>query len=166
MATYPRLLLLCGAALLCATCNESSPTGPSTTTPPTTTPPATTLPPSTGSVKVEIMPNPVPFSGQPVTDAGPGCQGVKNTWFYDQVLTESGGSEVTFRNRTDTFDGFVVNEISGLNIVVQANGTLTLHSRWCSGNPTEHTARSSFTGTDAAGKMVTVTGPIVRLMKP
>jgi hypothetical protein len=45
-----------------------------------------------------------------------------------------------------------VNEISGLNIVVQANGTLTLHSRWCSGNPTEHTARSSFTGTDANRK--------------
>ena len=163
MPTYPRLLLACGVALMCVTCKDASPTAPTTTTPTTPTP---TLPPSTGSVTVEINPNPVPFSGQPVTDAGPGCQGLKNTWFYDQVLTESGGSEVTFRNRTDTFDGFVVNEISGLNIVVQANGTLTLHSRWCSGNPTEHTARSSFTGTDATGKMVTVTGPIVKLMKP
>ena len=161
MATYSRLLLACGAALLCVTCSDSSsPTEPSSPAP------TTTLPPSTGSVKVEILPNPVPFSGQPVTDAGPGCQGVKNTWYYDQVLTESGGSEVTFRNRTDTFDGFTVNELSGLNIVVQANGTLTLHTRWCSGVPQEHTARSSFTGTDATGKMVTVTGPSVRLMKP
>jgi hypothetical protein len=117
-------------------------------------------------VTVEINPNPVPFSGQPVTDAGPGCQNVKNTWFYDQVFTETGGSEVTFRNRTDTFDGFTVNELSGLNIVVQANGKLTLHTRWCSGNPTDHTARSSFTGTDANGKMVTVTGPAVKLLKP
>jgi hypothetical protein len=163
MATYSRLLPIIGAALICATCKDASPTAPSSPTP---TPPATTLPPSTGNVKVDINPNPVPFSGQPVTDAGPGCNNVKNTWFYDQVFTESGGSEVTFKNRTDTFDGFVVNELSGLNIVVQANGTLTLHTRWCSGNPTDHTARSSFTGTDATGKVVTVTGPTVKLMKP
>jgi len=163
MATYPRLLLICGAALLCITCHDSSSSSP---TAPTSTTPTPILPPSTGSVKVDIVPNPVPFSGQPVTDAGPGCQGVKNTWYYDQVFTESGGSEVTFRNRTDTFDGFTVNELSGLNIVVQANGTLTLHTRWCSGVPNDHTARSSFTGTDATGKMVTVTGPNVRLMKP
>ena len=164
MGLYARLVLMCGAALICVTCKDaSSPTAPSSTTPSTTTP---SLPPSTGSVKVDINPNPVPFSGQPVTDAGPGCQNVKNTWFYDQVFTESGGSEVTFKNRTDTFDGFVVNELSGLNIVVQANGTLTLHTRWCSGNPTDHTARSSFTGTDASGKVVTVTGPSVKLMKP
>lgn len=163
MATYLRLLLMCGAALICVTCKDAeSPTGPTSTPPPATAP----LPPSTGSVKVEVQPNPVPFSGQPVTDAGPGCNNVKNTWFYDQVFTESGGSEVTFTNRTDTFDGFVVNELSGLKIVVQANGTLTLHTRWCSGNPTDHTARSSFTGTDASGKVVTVTGPAVKLMKP
>jgi len=163
MASYSRLLLICGVALMCATCKDASPTGPSSPTP--TTPTGPTLPPNTGSVKVEANPNPVPFSGQPVTDAGPGCQNVKNTWFYDQVFTESGGSEVTFKNRTDTFDGFVVNELSGLNIVVQANGTLTLHTRWCSGNPTDHTARSSFTGTDATGKVVTVTRPSVKVMK-
>jgi hypothetical protein len=162
MRTYLRVLLLCGAALAGATCKDSSPTGPSTNEPP----PASNLPASTGSVRVEINPNPVPFSGQPITDAGPGCQNVKNTWFYDQVLTETGGSEVKFTNRIDTFDGFTVNELSGLNIVVPANGSLTLHTRWCSGTPQDHTARSSFTGTDASGKLVTVTGPNVRLMKP
>lgn len=163
MASYSRLVLLCGVALISATCKDASPTAPSS---PAATTPAPSLPPSTGSVKVDVNPNPVPFSGQPVTDAGPGCSNVKNTWFYDQVFTESGGSEVKFTNRTDTFDGFVVNELSGLNIVVQAHGTLTLHTRWCSGNPTDHTARSSFTGTDATGKVVTVTGPTVKLMKP
>ena len=161
MPIYPRLLLIAGAALLCVTCSDSSPTEPSSTTPA-----GPVLPPSTGSVKVGIVPNPVPFSGQPVTDAGPGCNDKKNTWYYDQILTESGGSEVTFRNRIDTFDGFTINELSGLNIVVQANGTLTLHTRWCSGTAKDHVARSSFTGTDATGKMVTVTGPNVQLMKP
>jgi len=162
MAIHPRLLLMTAAALLSVSCgNDSSPTEPSSTPPP-----AANLPPSTGTVKVDVEPNPVPFSGQPVTDAGKGCEGVKNTWYYDQVLTESGGSEVTFRNRIDTFDGFTINELSGLNIVVQANGTLTLHTRWCSQTPKDHVARSSFTGTDASGKMVTVTGPNVNLMKP
>lgn len=156
-----RLLFACGAALFSAMCSESSPTGPSSPNPP----PGTTLPPSTGTVSVEIVPNPVPFSGQPITDAS-GCSGSKNTWFYEQVFTEAGGSEVIFRNRIDTFDGFTVNELSGLNIVVPANGTVTLRSRWCSANATEHTARSSFTGQDARGNLVTVTGPSVRLMKP
>jgi hypothetical protein len=160
MSTYSRLLMMCGAALLCATCNESSPTGPSST--PTPTP---TLPPSTGTVQVEIVPNPVPFSGQPITDAA-GCSGSKNTWFYEQVLRESGGSEVTFKSRVDTFDGFTVNELSGLNIVVPANGSITIRSRWCSATAQDHTARSSFTGTDASGKLVTLTGPNVRLLKP
>ena len=163
MGTYARLLLMCCATLIVATCKDAaSPTGPTSTPQPA----GPTLPASTGTVKVEINPNPVPFSGQPVTDAGPGCNNVKNTWFYDQVLVESGGAEVTFKNRTDTFDGFVVNELSGLNIVVPANGQLILHTRWCSGNPIEHTARSSFTGTDTTGKVVTVTGPAVKLMKP
>lgn len=161
MTTYSRLLLICAAALLTATCNESSPTGPSSTTPA----PTPTLPPSSGSVRVEVVPNPVPFSGQPITDAA-SCSGSKNTWFYEQVLTETGGSEVTFKSRIDTFDGFTVNELSGLNIVVPANGSITLRSRWCSATAQEHVARSSFTGTDASGKLVTLTGPNVRLMKP
>jgi hypothetical protein len=156
-----RLILACGAALISVMCSDSSPTAPSGTTPP----PTATLPPSTGTVQVEVVPNPVPFSGQPISDAT-GCSGAKNTWFYEQVLKESGGSEVTFRSRTDTFDGFTVNELSGLTLVVPANGTLTLRSRWCSATAAEHTARSSFTGQDARGNLVTVTGPSVRLMKP
>jgi hypothetical protein len=159
-STRGRLLLVCGAALISAMCSDSSPTGPSATT----DPPATTLPATNGSVRVDVVPNPVPFSGQPITDAG-GCAGVKNTWFYEQVFTESGGSEVTLKSRIDTFDGFTVNELSGLNIVVPPNGTLTLRSRWCSATDREHTARSSFTGQDAKGNLITVTGPTVRLMK-
>ena len=161
MATYPRLLSICGAALICATCSDSSPTEPSSTNPPATT----NLPASTGSVKVDVYPNPVGFSGQPITDTKE-CSGYKNTWFYEQVLTETGGSEVTFKSRVDTFDGFVANNLTGLNIVVPANGTLSLQTRWCSVTAQEHTARSSFTGTDATGKLVTLTGPNVRLLKP
>lgn len=77
-----------------------------------------------------------------------------------------GGAEVTFRARVDTFDGFIVNDLSGLNIVVPANGSVVLRSRWCSATAAEHSARSRFTGTDARGSPVTLTGPTVRLMKP
>ena len=118
-----------------------------------------------GRVEVTVTPNPVPFSGQPITDAS-GCSGVRNTWFYQQELRELGGAEVTFRARVDTFDGFIVNDLSGLNIVIPANGSIVLSSRWCSATPAEHLARSRFTGTDARGNAVTLTGPTVRLMKP
>lgn len=120
---------------------------------------------NTGSVEVTARPNPVPFSGQPITDA-PGCSGVRNTWFYEHEFREVGGAEVTFRARVDTFDGFIVNDLTGLNIVVPANGTLVLRSRWCSATAVEHTARSRFTGTDANGNPVSVTGPTVRLLRP
>src|SRR5207244_1439681 len=133
-------LIICIAALVSAECsNNSSPTSPSST-PPKTQPPTTS-----GAVTVAINPNPVPFSGQPVTDT-PSCAGLKNTWYYDQVFRETGGSAVTFTSRVDSFDGFSVNNLTGLNIVVPANGTLTLHARWCSGNATTHVAQSTFSG--------------------
>ena len=38
---------------------------------------------------VKVSPNPVPFSGQPI-NTGP-CIGNPNTWFYNEVFTESAG---------------------------------------------------------------------------
>ena len=51
-----------------------------------------------------ISPNPVPFSGQPITDIAT-CATRPNTWFYDQILKETGGVAVTVTRRVDTFDG-------------------------------------------------------------
>lgn len=161
-----RLMVVCAVALASAMCS-GSPTGPSPTS--SSPPPAAAEPPAPSgpaNVQVTVTPNPVPHSGQPITDAGPGCIGVKNTWFYEHEFKETGGSEVTFKARVDTFDGFVINDLSGLNIVVPANGSLVLRSRWCSATAQEHSARSRFTGTDAKGNAITVTGPTVRLMKP
>jgi hypothetical protein len=122
-------------------------------------------PPNRGSVHVSINPNPVPYSGTPVTDT-PECSDLKHTWFYDQIFEETAGVGVTFTGRVDSFDGFVVNDLSGLSIVVPARGTLTLHARWCSGNPTDHTARSTFTGVDDRGGAVSVTTTTIQLRKP
>jgi hypothetical protein len=111
---------------------------------------------------MQIKPSPVPFSGQPITDVA-SCAGSANTWFYDQVFTETGGSAVHFTHRTDEFDGRVVNNNIGADITVPAKGTATIRSRWCSASAASHTAKSTFTGTDAAGNAITATGGQVQL---
>ena len=67
----------------CTKSNSSNPTGPGGTAE------------NVGSVVITVNPNPVPFSGVPVTDE-PGCAVLPNTWYYDQVFTETAGVEVTF----------------------------------------------------------------------
>lgn len=152
-----------------ASCSSSkgptTPTAPSAPAPaptPTPTPPAT---PATGVVTFSIVPSPVPFSGQPITDSA-GCAGSKNTWFYTQVAKESGGVAVTFTSRVDKFDGRVVNTLTGLNLVVPARGTLNVASRWCSSAAVAHTAQSTFMGIDANGHTVNVDAPVANLQSP
>jgi hypothetical protein len=140
--------------LLVASCSKNgSPTSPSDPQ----------LPNPTGSVRVNINPNPVPFSGVPVTDE-PGCATKPNTWFYDQVFTESSGNAVTLTSRIDFFDGFTVNNIQGISIDIPARGTAALKARWCSGNATGHTAQSTFSGIDSRGNAVVVNTPEIKLM--
>jgi hypothetical protein len=144
------------AALFAASCSKNgSPTSPSGD-------PA--LPNATGSVKVSINPNPVPFSGVPVTDT-PGCAALPNTWYYDQVFTETAGNAVTLTSRTDFFDGFSVNIIQGISVDIPAKGSTVLKARWCSGNKTNHTAQSTFGGVDAHGNQVVVNTPVIKLMQ-
>jgi hypothetical protein len=172
--TSPSVTRLCAAAacatlLIAAGCSDSdsSPTSPTpvTTTPPTQSGPTPSPAPSAaGAVTVTINPNPVPHSGATIADA-PGCAGVRYTWFYDQVLRETGGSTVTFTNRIDLFDERETNN-RAVNVVVPANGSVTIQSRWCSSNRAQHTSQTRWSGTDAAGRTVTVLGPKVTLSIP
>jgi hypothetical protein len=111
---------------------------------------------------MQIRPSPVPFSGQAITDVA-SCAGSANTWFYDQVFTETGGSAVHFTTRTDAFDGRTTTNNGATDITVPARGTTTIHSRWCSTSAASHTAQSTFNGTDAAGHAMTATGGQVHL---
>jgi hypothetical protein len=147
------------AALVATSCGSiETPTQPTPNPQPTPTP----TPTPTGRVQVAINPSPVPFSGQPITDA-PSCANSPNTWFYDQVLTETGGADVTITGRVDSFDGRVVNTRDDLNITISARGSVTLRSRWCSAQSTAHTAQTSFSGRDAGGQTFNVEGPTVQL---
>jgi hypothetical protein len=141
-------------AIVAASCSKS-PTSPSGKDP--------DLPSPTGSVRVTINPDPVPFSGVPVTDT-PGCATLPNTWYYDQVFTETAGNAVTLTARTDFFDGFSVNIIQGIAIDVPARGQTVLKARWCSGSKSQHTAQSTFSGVDSSGAPVVVNTPVIKLM--
>ena len=116
----------------------------------------------TATVQVSVNPDPVPFSGAPITDA-PECANYVNTWFYDTVLQETAGGNVTFTTRLDLFDGKVANNLTGLKIVLGPHDTVVLHTRWCSGASTAHSAQSIFGGVDAAGNSVSAQGQVAQL---
>ena len=143
--------------------DSSPPTAP-TTPPPVVAPPPPPPVAARGQVAMSIVPNPVPYSGDRISDVA-ACVSSQNTWFYDQILTESGGAAVTFTQRIDLFDNTRTNDRSDLSIVVPANGSITLRTRWCSSTSAEHTAESRFNGKDAAGNEIGVTSGVVRLMK-
>ena len=151
-------------------CSGDSPTSPDpvNNNPPTAggPPPPTNTPPATpvGAVSVQINPNPVPHSGARIPDA-PGCANVAYTWFYDQVLSETGGSAVTLTNRIDLFDERETNN-RAVNIVLSAKGSTTVPTRWCSSNRGEHSSQTRWSGTDAAGREVVIMGPRVILRPP
>ena len=161
------LKLLTGvAAFIAISCGgeSSPPTAPTAAPPPVVTPPPPPPPAARGQVAASVVPNPVPYSGDRISDV-PACVSSQNTWFYDQILTETGGSTVTFNSRIDLFDNTRTNDRSDLNIEVPANGSITLRTRWCSTTSAEHTAESRFSGKDAAGNEISVTSGVVRLMK-
>ena len=141
----------------------NNPTGtPSPTPAPTPTPgPSPSTGSATGALQATASPNPVPFSGQAITDIA-SCANRPNTWFYDQELREIGGVAVTVTRRVDTFDG-VAGSATNPNLRIASNGSTTIRTRWCSVSSSAHTAQSTFSGTDANGKTWSVTGPLVRL---
>src|SRR5687767_12054852 len=163
-------IVAAAAIVVAASACGGSPTSPDpvTTTPPTAggPPPPTNNPaPSpTGALAVQINPNPVPHSGARIPDA-PGCANVQFTWFYDQVIRETGGSTVTLTNRIDLFDDRETNN-RAVNIVISANGSTSVPTRWCSSNRAAHSAQTRWSGTDAQGRSVTVLGPRVTLNAP
>lgn len=164
--SYCMVFLLAGFLTACS--SSSNPAGPTDTgagnnPPPTNTPPPDPSVGRTGSISVTVNPNPVPFSGKPITDVA-GCARRNNTWYYELTLKESGGAPVTFNAQIDAFDGFVVNNLTGIKLVVPANGELKLNPRWCSSTSSKHTAQHTFSGTDSNGNAVNLQTPLINLM--
>lgn len=151
------------AAFLSACSSSSNPAGPSETNTSNTNTPPNSSAGRTGSVTVTVNPNPVPFSGTPITDIA-GCARRNNTWYYELTLKESGGAPVTFTSQIDAFDGFVVNNLTGIKVSVPANGEVKLNPRWCSSTSSKHTAQHTFSGTDSNGNPINLQTPLINLM--
>ena len=165
--THVRLMLAAAALTVAASaCSDGTPTSPDPTPPPTAggpPPPAPPAPSPVGAISIQVNPNPVPHSGAPIDAAG--CANVRFTWFYDQIISETGGSTVTLTNRIDLFDERETNN-RAVNIVIPANGSTTIQTRWCSSNRAQHSAQTRWTGTDAGGRTVIVLGPRAMLSTP
>ncbi len=150
-STSSCVVFLCAGLLAISACGSSNPAGPSG---------ADSA--SAGNISVFVNPNPVPFDGKPVNDVA-GCAQRPNTWYYELTLRETGGTTITFNAQVDAFDGFVVNDLKGINLQVPPNGEVKLNPRWCSATDTRHTAQHTFSGTDSNGNAVTLQTPIITL---
>jgi hypothetical protein len=152
--SYCVVLLVAGLLAASACSSSSNPAGPSGNENESGS--------KTGSISVIVNPNPVPFDGKPITDVA-GCAQRPNTWYYTLTLRESGGTAVTFTSQIDAFDGFVVNDLKGINLQVPANGEVKLNPRWCSSTDSNHTAQHTFSGTDSNGNPVNLQTPVISL---
>ena len=112
-------------------------------------------------VRITIDPEPVPYSGQPITDVA-SCRDLKHTWFYDQTVHAETGIGITIQIRENFFDGRFVNRNSD-KIWIKGNGTAVLKVRWCSGYKVFHYTQTRFKFTDDEGGQFEVNGPWVRL---
>ncbi|MBI3492867.1 MAG: fibronectin type III domain-containing protein [Acidobacteria bacterium] len=115
-----------------------------------------------GAISVTVTPNPVPFSGLPIASAS--CQGVANTWFYDETFQETNGVAVTIRQRVSTINGQALTPVS-TNFVVPASGTYAFgtHS-WCENGSGPYTVQTTWSGVDANGNNISYVGPLVTLL--
>jgi hypothetical protein len=124
-------------------------------------------PPSTHfRVSLKIDPEPVPHSGKPITDVA-ACRNpvMKYTWYYTQYIHAETGVPVTFAERENFFEGRFVSR-NGETLTLNGNGTIALHTRWCSGYAKFHYAQTRFKGKDEYGEPIEISGPWVRLLAP
>jgi hypothetical protein len=134
--------------------------------PPPSAPPGVPVPtpPSTHPrVTIKVNPEPVLYSGQPITDT-PACRNLPHTWFYDVHLHGETGIRVNFSERDNFFEGRFVGRSGGFELA--PNGTVVLHVRWCSGYPKFHYTQHRFKGTDEYGEKVEISSPWIRLYAP
>lgn len=166
LRTYA-IVAVCVTALTAASCGsiEPSPTAPtpvpSPAPSPSPSPSPAPAPSGPGRLEVTVIPNPVAWSGTPIVGAG--CDGVTNTWFYNQVLKNTGGKTIVVSDRADFFNNRPVSTRTNLGITIAPGTESTVTTRWCSASVGPHTAKTDFTGRDSDGAAVAFNGATVTL---
>jgi hypothetical protein len=123
--------------------------------------PVPTPPGGSSIIQIKIEPDPVRYSGRPITDVA-GCRILAHTWFYTQIVHNTTGKEVTLNLRENFFDGRFTSKNEAL-INLERNGTARIETRWCSGYPTQHYAQTRYSGRTSDGEKITISGPWVVL---
>lgn len=113
------------------------------------------------NVIVAVSPNPVGHSTGPIAD--PACTNIPNRWFYNETLSETRGVSVRITQRVDRLDGAMFKQ-GTVDYAVPAGASLTNSVAWCLTPDVTRTMQTTFSGTDANGNAVSVTGPPVTLL--
>ena len=102
----------------------------------------------------------MPYANPPAVS----CSDRPHTWQYQQILRNTGGTRITVTERVDWFDGTRQNT-RATNYTIEPGGSVNVEpTRWCSAVNAEHTTRTDWSGSDASGNRISLTGPPVRLL--
>jgi len=126
--------------------------------------PVPTDPSVSPRMHVTINPEPATHSGVPVPTASCATNH-PYTWYYDQVISNDTGLTLILTKRENFFDARY-SSANGEVLQIRGNGTVILHTKWCSGYPKPHYAQTRFEGRDETGEPITFSGPWVRLLTP
>jgi hypothetical protein len=80
------------------------------------------------------------------------------------VLTNNSGSKITLTERVNYQDGVLFNR-AGDSIGIDPGKSFTRPTFVCLASGVEHTFRTDWSGSDASGNKISVTGPNVTLLK-
>jgi hypothetical protein len=80
------------------------------------------------------------------------------------VLSNNGGSKITLTERVNYQDGVLFSRAND-SIGIDPGTSFTRATFVCLASGDEHTFRTDWTGSDAAGNRIAATGPNVRLLK-
>ena len=96
---------------------------------------------------------------------GNGCTSDRpNKWSWDQILRNTGGSRITLTERVNYQDGVLFSRASD-SITIEPGTSFTRPTFVCLATSTEHKFRTDWSGSDAAGNRISLTGPTVTLLK-
>lgn len=80
-------------------------------------------------------------------------------------MSNTGGSKITLTERINYQDGVLFAPPAGDSIGIDPGKSFTRPTFVCLASGEEHTFRTDWSGSDAAGNKIAVTGPNVRLLK-
>jgi hypothetical protein len=100
------------------------------------------------------------------TNAVSGCDSSRpNRWRWEQILRNTGGTRITLTERKNFLNGGDFSTVSSFTINIEPGASHTQPTAFCSAVNDDQTFRTDWSGSDAGGNRISVTGPNVSLRK-